>query len=279
MNNYKNLTSIKDYLGTFGAAIGDIYGSYYEFQHGPKTPKHEIRIHEASKFTDDTVLTAAVADYLRRRAQGEGTAVTKVLQQWAQKYREAGYGTMFYDHWLFEKNPQPYNSCGNGSAMRVSPVAYYAHSLEEAESLAIEVTQITHNHPEGIKGAVVVATCIYMALHGASRQEIKRYASRYYNIDLSYEALISEFSHGQEICQVTVPQALWCFLHSDSFDDCLRLCLHIRWDADTLAAIACPIAEAYYKEIPEEYLIEASNRMPGDLWNALASVRKETGHD
>lgn len=271
MKNYKTLISINDYKGTYGATIGDIYGSYYEFKHGPKTPKQFIQIHDSSTFTDDTVLTAAIADYLAHK--DEGKPVSFYLQKWARKYPGAGYGGRFAS-WIYQSDPKPYGSFGNGSAMRVSAVAYYADSLEEVEKLAIEVTEPTHNHPEGIKGAVVIATCIYMALHGATRKEIGDYASKHYYLNLDYEAMMAELSHGQEICQVTVPQALWCFLHSDSFDDCMRLCLSIRWDADTMAAIACPIAEAYYKEIPEEYLIEAKKRLPEDIKAVLESVRK-----
>ena len=267
------MISIKDYKGTYGAVIGDIYGSYYEFKYGPKTPKHDIRIHDSSTFTDDSVLTAAIADYLSHKE--EGKPVSHYLQKWARRYAGAGYGGRFHSY-IYEDDPKPYNSCGNGSAMRVSSVAYFASSIEECEDLAKEVTACTHNHPEGIKGAVVTANCIYMALHGASRKEIEEYASKHYDLNLDYEEMMAELSHGKEICQVTVPQALWCFLHSDSFDDCLRLCLSIRWDADTLAAIACPIAEAYYKEIPEEYLREAKARLPKDIIDTLEEVRKET---
>ena len=271
MNEYKNLISTSSYAGTYGAAIGDIYGSYYEFLHGPKTLKQDIRIHDTSRFTDDTVLTAAVASYLAKRDQYVSSA--SELQSWARKYHDAGFGGMFHQ-WIYEENPTPYHSYGNGSAMRVSPVAYYASSLEECQQLAKEVTEVTHNHPEGIKGAVVIATCIYMALHDATRDEIRAYAESQYDLNLDYQQMMEHLGHGEEICQVTVPQALWCFLHSDSFDDCLRLCLSIRWDADTLAAIACPIAEAYYKEIPEEYLLEAKKRLPDDIREALESVRK-----
>ncbi|MDY6391615.1 MAG: ADP-ribosylglycohydrolase family protein [Bacilli bacterium] len=274
MSNYKTMIPLHSYKGTIGAAIGDVYGSYYEFQHGPKTPKHEIRIHESSCFTDDTVLTAAVADYLKRKTSGENVSPTKVVQAWARKYADAGYGGYFRYHWLYNDDPKPYNSFGNGSAMRVSSVAYYAHDLKEVEQLATEVTAITHNHPEGIKGAVVTATAIFMAFNGASREEIGNYASKHYDLNLDYEDMMKELGHGEEICQVTVPQALWCFLHSDSFEDCLRLCLHLRFDADTLAAIACPIAEAFYKEIPEELIFETKARLPQDILAALESVPK-----
>ena len=272
MKSFKDMVSIKDYKGTFGAAIGDIYGSYYEFLTGKKTPKEEISIHDSSAFTDDTVLTVAVADYLRNRGTSN-LPCSSYLQRWARRYYSAGYGTRFFDY-INQVDPKPYGSFGNGSAMRVSPVAFFASNLEEAESLATEVTVPTHNSKEGVKGAVVIAKCIFMALHGASRKEIADYARSEYNLDLDYDYLLSYEGHGEEICQVTVPQALWCFLHSDSFDDCLRLCLHIRWDADTLAAIACPIAEAYYKEMPKEYLLEAKKRLPKDMLEVLEGIDK-----
>ena len=272
MSNYKNLINVKNYKGIYGAVIGDIYGSYYEFKRGPKTPKQYIQIHDSSRFTDDSILTVAVADFLAHK--DEGKPCSYYLQKWTRKYPDAGYGGRFAT-WIYKDDPQPYNSCGNGSAMRVSAVPYLASSIEECEKLAIEVTKCTHNHPEGIKGAVVIATCIYMALHAATRDEIREYAKQYYDLNLDYDAMMAELDHGEEICQVTVPQALWCFLHSDSFDDCLRLCLSIRWDADTMAAIACPIAEAYYKEIPEECLIEAKKRLPEEIKAVLESVRKE----
>ncbi|MBP5216440.1 MAG: ADP-ribosylglycohydrolase family protein, partial [Bacilli bacterium] len=120
-----------------------------------------------------------------------------------------------------------------------------------------------------------IAVCIYMALHGASREEIRAYASEHYDLNLNYEDMMAELSHGDEICQVTVPQALWVFLHSDSFEDCLRLAIHIRWDADTLADIACALAEAYYKEIPDNILVETKKRLPKDILEALEAVEKD----
>ena len=273
MNQYKNMISLNDYPGTYGAIIGDIYGSYYEFLTGPKTPKHEIRIHHSSTYTDDTVLSIAIADYLQHKDETNHKDVVHYLKKWAKACPDAGYGNMF-SRWIWEENPKPYRSFGNGSAMRVSPVAYYASSLEECQRLAKEVTEVTHNHPEGIKGAVTIATCIYMALHGASRKEIQAYASSQYDLNLDYEEMVRYPYHGDEICQVTVPQALWCFLHSDSFDDCLRLCLHIRYDADTLAAIACPIAEAYYKELPKEYIDVANSRLPEAMKKVIQNIKK-----
>lgn len=269
---YKTMIDFKDYPGTIGAAIGDVWGSYYEFQHGPKTPKDEVRLYNSSTYTDDTVLTAAVADYLYQRHEGKAANPTEVVQKWARAFPDAGYGGRFCYHWLFEENPKPYNSFGNGSAMRISPVPYFARSLEECKALSKEVTEITHNHPEGIKGAEVIAVSIYMALHGSSKADIEAYARRYYDLDLDYEWMMSYLGHGEEICQVTVPQALWCFLHSDSFEDCLRLAISIRWDADTLAAIACSIAEAYYKEMPEDIYNATVERLDPKIRAALEAV-------
>lgn len=271
-NDFKKMIRFDEYPGTFGAAIGDVWGSYYEFQHGPKVQKKDVRLHPTSTFTDDTVLTAAVADYLHQKFEGKTVTPTEVVQRWARAFPNAGYGGRFYRCWLYEEHPEPYNSYGNGSAMRISAVPYYARSLEECKALSREVTEITHNHPEGIKGAEVIAVATYMALHGSSKTDIEAYARQYYDLDLDYDQMMAYLGHGEEICQVTVPQALWCFLHSDSFEDCLRLAISIRWDADTLAAIACTIAEAYYQEIPEWILNATIERLDPRIKQALEGV-------
>jgi ADP-ribosylglycohydrolase len=265
------MIGINSYKGIMGATIGDVYGSYYEFQSGPKTPKESICLHESSTFTDDTVLTCAVAEYCEKKVAGENVSATEELQKWARAYPNAGYGGRFVQ-WMYSSDPKPYLSFGNGSAMRVSPVAYFAKSLEECRMMADEVTMPTHNHHEGIKGAEVVACCIFMSLHGSSKKEIEGYASKFYDLKLDYNAMMASLGHGEEICQVTVPQAIWCFLHSDSFEDCLRLSISIRWDADTLAAIACSIAEAYYKEIPADLLLNVKNRLDYKILETLEKV-------
>ena len=270
----KKMLSFKDYKGIFGAAIGDVYGSHYEFLTGPKVKKEEVTIFPDSSYTDDSVLTAAIADYLVRKEAGEDVDPAPIMASWAKAFPYAGYGSFFTHNWLFGNNYLPYNSYGNGSAMRISPVPYFAKSLQECIELSAEVTAITHNHPEGIKGAEVVAVCIYMALHNASKKEIQDYAESQYDLNLDYEAMMKELGHGEEICQVTVPQALWVFFHSDSFEDCLRLAISIRWDADTLAAIACSIAEAYYKEIPEEIYQSALKRIDPKIIETLEKVKK-----
>lgn len=268
------MISFQDYQGSYGAVIGDIVGSHYEFLHGPKETKESaILFHPNSRFTDDSVLTVAVADYLLHM-DGESDA-TETLHRYARAYPRAGYGGRFLG-WMLSDNPQPYNSYGNGSAMRVSSVPYFAKSIEDVYALSDIVTSPTHNHPEGIKGARVTAMAIYMALHGATKEEIGAYAlDQYPSIaKLDYDWMVAYLGHGDEICQVTVPQALWTFLHSDSFEDCLRTCIAIRWDCDTLAAIACPIAEAYYKEIPLSIFNEAMKRIPDEFKKVLGSIPK-----
>ena len=272
--NASKMISFQDYQGSYGAVIGDIVGSHYEFLHGPKEAKESaILFHPDSCVTDDSVLTVAVADYLLHM-NGQSDA-TETLHRYARAYPNAGYGGRFR-HWMHSDHPEPYNSFGNGSAMRVSAVAYFAKNKEDVYALSDIVTCPTHNHPEGIKGARVTAMAIYMALHGASKEEIAEYAlAQYPSIaKLNYDEMVAYLGHGDEICQVTVPQALWAFLHSESFEDCLRTCVAIRWDCDTLAAIACPIAEAYYKEIPLSIFNEAMKRIPDEFKKVLGSIPK-----
>lgn len=273
MNNIdKNkMISLRDYKGIYGAVIGDVVGSHYEFQHGPKLDIDKVKFfYIDSRCTDDTTCTVAIADYLFVNKDNESP--TKVLQKWCREF-DYDFGGRFYT-WVHSDNPQPNHSYGNGSAMRVSSVAYKAKSEEEVKKLSKEVTEISHNHIEGLKGAEVEAMCIYKALHGASKDDIREYASKYYDLNLDYDYMRSYLGHGEEICQVTVPQAIWCFLHSNSFEECIRLCMAIRWDADTLGAIAGAIAEAYYKEIPEWILIETKKRLPEQFIDILDSVEK-----
>ncbi len=273
-SDYRNMVSMDEYRGTLGAVIGDIVGSFYEFQYGAKSPKETAKLfYPSSVFTDDTVCTVGVADYLLHKDE-PGADPTSYLHRWTRKYPNAGYGGRFFQ-WVHSDDPKPYHSFGNGSAMRASAVAYFAKSEGDVYALSDKVTAITHDHPEGMKGARVTAMCIYKALHGASRKEIADYAiSEYPEVaKLDYDAMREYLGHGDEICQVTVPQALWAFIHSDSFEDCLRLCIAIRWDCDTLAAIACPIAEAYYKEIPAYIIEEALKRLPQEMKDVLFAIR------
>ena len=231
-----------------GAIIGDVVGSRFEFNN-IKTKDFEL-FSDDCYFTDDTVMTCAVALSLYA-SKGEKTA--SILKMVGRKYPVAGYGSMFY-HWIFSDSTKPYNSCGNGAAMRVSSVGWFAKTEEEVKKLSKLVTEVTHNHPEGLKGAEVTAMCIFKALHGASREELRQYIVSMYPevLVLNYELLRATYKHEEEICQVTVPQALYCFLISDSFEDCLRTTISIGGDCDTTSAISCAVAEAFYG-IPEDF--------------------------
>lgn len=258
-----------------GAIIGDVVGSRFEFNN-IKTKDFEL-ITDDSEYTDDTVLTIAVMDIINS-GDTSYENVVKTLQKWAQKYPHAGYGGSFY-YWKDSKNPRPYNSCGNGSAMRVSAVGYAARTMEEVKTLSRAVTEVTHNHPEGIKGAEVTAMCIFMCKTGATKEEVKKYIYNMYPEvkTLDYEELKRTYIHGREICQVTVPQALYCFLISNSFEDCLRTTISIGGDCDTTSAISCAIAEAYYKHIPSDLVEKVRNKLPDDMLEVIDSFKKKYG--
>lgn len=234
-----------------GAIIGDVVGSRFEFNN-IKTKKFEL-VTDGSKFTDDSVMTVAVADVLINGNPKNNDEVIDTLKKWGRRYPHAGYGGHFY-HWVLGNAREPYNSCGNGSAMRVSACGWIGKTEEEVIDLAKRVTEVTHNHREGMKGAIVTALSIYYARIGKSKEFLKEYMEKEYPLikQLDYEELRRTYEHEDEICQVTLPQALYCFLISNSFEDCLRTTISIGGDCDTTAAISCAIAEAYYKEIPED---------------------------
>ena len=245
-----------------GAIVGDIVGSPYEFDrkrdiaHSMKFPL----LSRESKFTDDTVLTLAVADALmsampRRGASAdEGAfreAVKKSMREFARRYPNAGYGARFM-YWLARPHPKPYNSFGNGSAMRVSPVAWAFDDLETVERFAEVSAEVSHNHPEGIKGAQATASAIFMARTGRTKQEIRQYITERYNYDLSrtLDEIRPRYYH-VETCQETVPEALTAFFEGRDFEDVTRCAVSLSGDSDTLTAIACSVAEGMYG-IPED---------------------------
>ena len=256
-----------------GAIIGDVVGSRFEFNN-IKTKDFEL-IAKDSEFTDDSVLTIAVMDIMNSGDISYENCV-KTMQKWAKKYPYAGYGSKFI-YWKDMNNPRPYNSCGNGSAMRVSAVGWFAKSEDDVIALSRAVTEITHNHPEGIKGAEVTAMCIYKALHGSSKEEIKDYIiSKYPEVsNLDYEELRRTYVHGPEICQVTLPQALYCFLISTDFEDCLRTTISIGGDCDTTAAISCAIAEAFYKKIDSNLIQQVRNKLTKEMLDVIDSASKK----
>lgn len=234
----------------YGAIIGDIVGSIYEFRN-IKT-KDFPWLTDKNHFTDDTVMTVAVADAIlkcNRNGKIEDISLFKnelcsSMHHWGRAYWTAGYGQKFI-WWLMHKSREPYNSYGNGSAMRVSPIAWYCQTLEETLILAKASSEITHNHPEGIKGAEAVAGAIFLAKTGATKDEIKVFTDRYYNIEFTLDDIRPTYRH-VESCQESIPHALEAFFESTDFEDAIRCAISIGGDSDTIAAITGSIAEAYY---------------------------------
>ena len=250
----------------FGAIIGDIVGSRFEFDN-IKTTEFEL-FGIGNEFTDDTVCTISFMDWLLNSKERTDQSACEYLHRWTNKYPSAGYGGRF-KHWVFSNDPKPYGSFGNGAAMRISSVAWAAKDLEELESLSNMVTGITHNHPEGLKGALVVATCIFMAIHNATKEEIKEYAiSMYPEIaSLDYYELVRTFEFN-ETCQKTVPQAIYCFLISSSYEDCIRKTISIGGDCDTTSAMSGAIAEAYWG-IPNYIIERAKDYLPYEMIHVI----------
>lgn len=233
-----------------GALIGDIVGSRFEWNnHRSK----DFELFAKGCFaTDDSIMSLAVAKAILDSGKDRadlGKLAIKWMQTLGRKYPNAGYGGRFR-WWLVEDDPQPYNSWGNGSAMRVSACGFAARSLEDAVALSKAVTEVTHNHPEGLKGAEATAVAIYLARSGNSLKEIERYIKeKYYNIDFTLDGIRDTYEFN-ETCQDTVPQALEAFFESTGFEDAIRNAISVGGDSDTLAAITGGIAEAYYG-IPE----------------------------
>lgn len=250
-------------LVVLGAVCGDTIGSAYEFR--PTKDLNFKLVTTYSGFTDDTVCTVAVADALE-----SGRSVTECLQQWCRRYPRAGYGGSFR-RWFRIDDPQPYNSWGNGSAMRVSAAGAKAASLDEAMRFARMSAEVTHNHPEGIKGAQATAVAIYYALRGMRKEEIKSVIEMGFGYDLSrpYSQIQPGYSFDVS-CQGSVPEAMIAFLESTDYESAIRHAVALGGDADTQAAIAGGIAAAYYGEIPEAVLTECLARLPQDMRETIA---------
>lgn len=236
-----------------GAIIGDIAGSRFEWN-GTKSKNFELLSRpKGCRPTDDTVMTLAVANAILR-CDGDisklGKEAVVQMQALGRQYPRAGYGGGF-SRWLVAEDPLPYNSFGNGSAMRVSPCAYAADTMDEAVRLSKIVTEVSHNHPEGIKGAEAVTAAVFLARIGGSIREIREYIdTHYYPMDFSLDSIRGDYTF-DVTCQGSVPQAITAFLESLSFEDALRNAISLGGDADTQAAIAGSIAEAYYG-VPED---------------------------
>ena len=232
----------------FGAMFGDIVGSRFEF-HNCRSKSFEL-FHPDCSFTDDTLMTLAVADALANAGGTDEQALTREtirsMKAIAAKYPDSGWGLWFL-RWLNKENPQPYQSFGNGAAMRVSPVGWYACSEEEVRRLSRIVTAISHDHPEGLKGAECVAMCVYLARSGSTKEQLLARAREYYPEIGSYTcAQLSQTYRFDESCQGTVPQALTCFFEAKSFEDAVRNAVSIGGDTDTVCAIAGSVAEAFF---------------------------------
>ena len=239
----------------FGALVGDIVGSFYEFNNAKS--KEFSFFNSSTRFTDDSVLTLAISRYfLKFSTQENKGELINIVKDTTRKYINAGYGPSFL-RWINNDSSLPYNSYGNGAGMRVSPVAYVASSLEEAIKLSDFVTSITHNHPEGIKGARSIATSIYLLLHGASKKEIKEYVEKnYYSLDFDYEDLVKNYKF-EISCQKSIPQAIYLFLISKDYVDALKNAISIGGDSDTISDMVLALSEAYYlnKNNKEGYAI------------------------
>ena len=242
-----------------GAIAGDIIGSVYEFNQ-IKTKVFPL-FHPACRFTDDSVLTVAVAQAIL-----EDRPYSETVRELGLRYPGAGYGGMFME-WLASEQPRPYNSFGNGSAMRVSPVGFAFERREDVLREAALSAGFTHSHPEGIKGAQATALAIHMARVGATKGDIRREIVREFGYDL--ERTIEGIRPGyrfNETCQGTVPEAIIAFLESESWEDAVRNAISLGGDSDTLACIAGGIAEAFFGGVPERVETRVRKVLPTDLW-------------
>ena len=251
-----------------GAVVGDIIGSSYEFV---DMNRYDFdMLPQGSCFTDDTVMTIAVAHWLTHYDE-EGLTKERLIstmQEFGHKYPFAGYGSSF-NCWLWSENPQPYNSWGNGAAMRVSPVGLYAESLEEALKLAKLTAEVSHNHPEGIKGAQAVAAAVWMAKHGYSKVEIRDYITEQFQYDLTRTVDEIRPSYQWDVsCQGSVPESIICFLGGKDFEDVVRLAVSLGGDSDTMACIAGSIAACIYP-IPEWIEKECEKLLPIPLYDKM----------
>ena len=255
----------------FGAILGDMIGAPYEFDRGSKTKDFPM-FTDGSQYTDDTVMTIAVAealmDTLGKSDEDVKAALVCSMQKWGKRYPNAGYGGMFY-RWLRTANPKPYGSFGNGSAMRVSSAGWLFDTLESTRHAARLTAMVTHNHLEGIKGAEATASAIYLARTGKSKDEIRDYIIREFGYDLSRTCdQIRPTYHHVETCQQTVPEAITAFMEGTSFEDVIRTAVSLGGDCDTLTCIAGSIAEAFYG-VPILYEAECSARLPEDMKGVL----------
>lgn len=249
-----------------GAIIGDVVGSRFEFNNHRST-KFKL-FTENSFFTDDTVCTIATAEWIKQ-TDDYGLPSAKryeaLLRKWCLKYPNESYGGMFL-RWLASENPKPYNSFGNGAGMRISPIGDIYGNLDAVLEYSDMVTGVTHNHPEGLKGARAIAHAQFMGREGKSKAEIKTTIEKVYDYDLSAKCdEIRAVNVFDETSPVTVPQAIIAFLESTDFESAIRLAISIGGDSDTIAAMTGGIAECFYQEIPRRMIFETMSRLPEEI--------------
>jgi ADP-ribosylglycohydrolase len=244
--------------GMMGAIIGDIAGSVYEYRNC-KSVECEL-FSSAATFTDDSVLTVATADVLLY-----GGSYTDAYQHYGCRFPDAGYGAHFH-FWIFSENPAPYNSWGNGSAMRVSPIGLALNSLKEVLDEAERSAAVTHDHPEGIKGAQAVAAAVFLARRGETKAFIRDYVAQQfgYSLDRMLNDIRPAYSYDVS-CQGSVPEAIIAFLESIDFEDALRKAISIGGDSDTIACITGSIAHAFYRVLPQQHVRSARRILSRDL--------------
>ena len=246
-----------------GAVIGDIVGSIYEFN--PHKSK-DINLQDSSmEYTDDTIMTIAVADWILNDKKHTKKGLVARMQKWGRRYPNpmGAYGGMF-SQWLSSDNPKPYNSWGNGAAMRVAAVGFAFQTLDETLKVAKKSAEVTHNHPEGIKGAQATAAAIFMARTGGTKEEIRRYISETFGYDMNRTCDDIRPTYCFDgSCQGTVPESIIAFLDSKDYEDALRLCISLGGDADTMGTITGAIAGAYYHQIPYDLYEFGVKKLPG----------------
>lgn len=254
-----------------GAMIGDIAGSRFEFDRSPKTVEGYEIFDRYCEFTDDTVMTVGVAEGLLNAGKDADTetirkSVIRSMGKFGKRYPNAGYGGRFF-LWVLgpEEEAKPYGSYGNGSAMRVSSAGWLYDSLERTREVARATAEVSHNHPEGIRGAEAVAAAIYMARTGSTKEEIRQYTEKEFGYDLNRtcDEIRPSYRH-IETCRETVPQAFAAFFEGESFEGVIRLAISLGGDCDTLTDIAAAMAEAFYGADPE-LVRQALAFLPDDM--------------
>lgn len=249
-------------LCLLGALAGDAIGSVYEFS---RQKEYNFPLFSAkSRVTDDSVLTVAVADAILT-----GRSYLECIRSYARRYPNSGYGGRFRE-WMYSDDTGPYNSSGNGSAMRVSAVGWAFDTVEEVLMEAKRSADVTHNHPEGVKGAQATALAVFLARKGHGREAIKREVEdRFgYNLNRTVDEMRPTYEFN-EICQDTVPQGIIAFLESMDFEDAIRRTVSLGGDADTLGAITGAIAEAFYGGVPDDIIDEVHPRVPDEMWRVV----------